>query len=247
MKFKNLNKTLLVAFMAVSLAACTNTNTPQPGAAANVDESAEVIVENSDIIDESIKEDSKNNSPADDKLEDVSSSKDQKADAGKTTIDVEKKEEKKDKEESSPEKSQEDLTSPSQKQENDNKESIDYQERDGVYVTNLVASQAGNRDPELALSSLADLKLENDMLTLEGSLDYLKDPNSYDNAEEYDKGVYSFKVTENTTFQAVGGMADPEIFTKEEFVDYYQGVKDSGLALKIEVKDGLVKTVSISS
>lgn len=246
MKINTLNKTLLAAFMAVTLAACTNTSTPQSSAAANPDENAEVVVESSDIIDESIKEDSEDNKPADDefvKKEDKKDSND-----SKTTIDVEKKQEVEAKKEEATSNVNEATTSNPEKQEEaSDKEDINYQERDGSYISNLIASKNGDRDPQAGLTSLANLKVDGETLTLEGTIDYLKDPNSYDNSEEYDKASYNFKLTSDTKFQAVGGMADPEIFTKEEFVDYYQGVKDSGLALKIEVKDGVVTTVSIAS
>ena len=65
MKINNLNKTLLAAFMAVTLASCSNSSAPQSDAAANESADTEVVAENSDIIDESIKEDSENNKPAD--------------------------------------------------------------------------------------------------------------------------------------------------------------------------------------
>lgn len=246
MKINTLNKTLLAAFMAVTLAACTNTSTPQSSAAANSDENAEVVVENSDIIDESIKEDSEDNKPADDEVVKKEDEKD--SNDSKTTIDVEKKQEVEAKKEEETSKVNETTTSNPEKQEEaSDKEDINYQEKDGSYISNLIASKNGDRDPQAGLTSLANLKVDGETLTLEGTIDYLKNPDSYDNSEEYDKASYNFKLTSDTKFQAVGGMADPEIFTKEEFVDYYQGVKDSGLALKIEVKDGVVTTVSIAS
>ena len=246
MKINTLNKTLLAAFMAVTLAACTNTSTPQSSAAANPDENAEVVVESSDIIDESIKEDSEDNKPADDEVAKKEDKKD--SNDSKTTIDVEKKQEVETKKEEDTSNVNEATTSNPEKQEEaSDKEDINYQEREGSYISNLIASKNGDRDPQAGLTSLANLKVDGETLTLEGTIDYLKNPDSYDNSEEYNKASYNFKLTSDTKFQAVGGMADPEIFTKEEFVDYYQGVKDSGLALKIEVKDGVVTTVSIAS
>ena len=58
---------------------------------------------------------------------------------------------------------------------------------------------------------------------------------------------HRFMVNDDTVFQAVGGTADPEIFDRESFIEWYQGVKDSGLALIVIVEDGIAKTVSISS
>lgn len=250
MKINNLNKTLLAAFMAVTLASCSNSSAPQSDAAANESADTEVVAENSDIIDESIKEDSENNKPADSEVvEDKESTKnsDNKEISSdkKSTIDVEKKEDSstENKEENNDKKD----TTAEDKEENNSQDNINYQEKDGSYISNLVSSKNGDRDPQMGLSSLSNLNIENNSLILEGSIDYLQNPDSYDNSEDYDKATYNFKINSDTTFQAVGGMADPEIFSKEVFVDYYQGVKDSGLALKIEVKDGVVTTVSIAS
>lgn len=250
MKINNLNKTLLAAFMAVTLASCSNSSAPQSDAAANESADTEVVAENSDIIDESIKEDSENNKPADNEVvEDKESTKnsDNKEISSdkKSTIDVEKKEDSstENKEENNDKKD----TAAEDKEENNSQDNINYQEKDGSYISNLVSSKNGDRDPQMGLSSLSNLNIENNSLILEGSIDYLQNPDSYDNSEDYGKATYNFKINSDTTFQAVGGMADPEIFSKEEFVDYYQGLKDSGLALKIEVKDGVVTTVSIAS
>ena len=250
MKINTLNKTLLAAFMAVTLAACTNTNTPQSSVAANASTSSEVVEQSSDIIDESIKEDSEKNKPADEEIsveKEKSNSEDDKeeAKANDTTIDVEKKADENTSSEENTKTRENEANSPSK--EESTKEDIDYQEREGTYISNLIASKNGDRDPQMGLTSLSNLSISDNTLSLEGTIDYFKNPDSYDNSEEYDKDTYNFKITTDTKFQAVGGMADPEIFTPEEFVEYYQGVKDSGLALKIDVKDGVATIVSIAS
>lgn len=251
MKINTLNKTLLAAFMAVTLAACTNTNTPQSSVAANASANSEVVEQSSDIIDESIKEDSEKNKPADEEIsveKEKSNSVDDKeeARANDTTIDVEKKADENTSSEENTKAKENEANSPSKKEES-TKEDINYQEREGTYISNLIASKNGDRDPQMGLTSLSNLSISDNTLSLEGTIDYFKNPGSYDNSEEYDKDTYNFKITPDTKFQAVGGMADPEIFTPEEFVEYYQGVKDSGLALKIDVKDGVATIVSIAS
>lgn len=250
MKINNLNKTLLAAFMAVTLASCSNSSAPQSDAAANESADTEVVAENSDIIDESIKEDSENNKPADSEVvEDKESTKnsDNKEISSdkKSTIDVEKKEDSstENKEENNDKKD----TTAEDKEENNSQDNINYQEKDGSYISNLVSSKNGDRDPQMGLSSLSNLNIENNSLILEGSIDYLQNPDSYDNSEDYDKATYNFKINSDTKFQAVGGLAESKIFSPEEFVKYYNEVKDSGLALKIEVKDGVATTVSIAS
>ena len=249
MKINNLNKTLLAAFMAVTLASCSNSSAPQSDAAANESADTEVVAENSDIIDESIKEDSENNKPADSEVvEDKESTKnsDNKEISSdkKSTIDVEKKE---DSSTENKENNDKKDTTAEDKEENNSQDNINYQEKDGSYISNLVSSKNGDRDPQMGLSSLSNLNIENNSLILEGSIDYLQNPDSYDNSEDYDKATYNFKINSDTKFQAVGGLAEPKIFSPEEFVKYYNEVKDSGLALKIEVKDGVATTVSIAS
>ena len=50
MKINTFNKTLLAAFMAVSLAACTNSGTPESSAAENTAVSTEASEENLSLI-----------------------------------------------------------------------------------------------------------------------------------------------------------------------------------------------------
>lgn len=240
MKINTFNKTLLAAFMAVSLAACTNSGTPESSAAENTAVSTEASEENKDIIDESITEDSENNKPAEekesvDKSEEETENKDSqtadKKEEKDSTIDVKKEEEAQ-------------ASNEEQSQENND---IKYEERDGLYFSTLAASKNGERDEEFNSPYLANLKIEGDTLTVEGTIDYLVNPEDFESAEKYENASYNFKLSDDVTLQAVGGLAEPEYFSKEEFVEYYQKVKDSGLALKIEVKDGVVTTVSFAS
>ena len=238
------NKILLTAILAVSLAACTNTaeNTPE-----SIDSQSQAEENQADdMVKESIeKEDSENNKPAEaDVNVDVakaSSQEDDKEDKAKeaeeTTIDVKKEDNKEEKVE---EKANE-------KENTEENTDISYQERDGSYISTLLASSNGIRDEQTGIAYLTDVKIDGNTLTIEGCLDYLTNPDSYDNAEEYDQGTYNFKIDENTKFQAVGGLAEPKTFSPQEFIEYYKGVKDSGLGLKIGVENGLVTVVSIAS
>ena len=66
--------------------------------------------------------------------------------------------------------------------------------------------------------------------------------------EELENNSYTFKIDENTEFLSGGGMANPTYYkTLEEFNNFYKEVKNSGLGLVITVKDGLVKSVLITS
>lgn len=236
MKINTFNKTLLAAFMAVSLAACTNSGTPESSAAENKAVSTEASEENKDIIEESITEDSENNKAAEEnesvgKSEEKDSQNADKEEEKDSTIDVKKEEEAQ-------------ASNEEQSQENND---IKYEERDGLYFSSLASSKNGERDEEFNSPYLANLKIEGDTLTVDGTIDYLVNPEDFESAEKYENASYNFKLSDDVTLQAVGGLAEPEYFSKEEFVEYYQKVKDSGLALKIEVKDGVVTTVSFAS
>lgn len=249
MKIKNLSKTLMAALLTLSLAACTNTteNTPE-----GIDSQSQAEENQSDdMLKESIeKEDSENNKPAEADVNiDVvkaSSQENEKEDKAKdseeTTIDVKKEDNNEDnnKEEKVEEKANE-------KENTEENTDISYQERDGSYISTLLSSSNGIRDEQTGIAYLSDVKIEGNTLTIEGCLDYLTNPDSYDNAEEFDQGTYNFKIDENTKFQAVGGLAEPKTFSAQEFIEYYKGVKDSGLGLKIGVENGLVTVVSIAS
>ena len=235
MKINTFNKTLLAAFMAVSLAACTNSGTPESSAAENTAVSTEVSEENKDIIEESITEDSENNKAAEEnesvgKSEEKDSQNADKEEEKDSTIDVKKEEAQASNEE--------------QSQENND---IKYEERDGLYFSTLAASKNGERDEEFNSPYLANLKIEGDTLTVDGTIDYLVNPEDFESAEKYENTSYNFKLSDDVTLQAVGGLAEPEYFSKEEFVEYYQKVKDSGLGLKIHVENGIVTTVSFAS
>ena len=239
MKINTFNKTLLAAFMAVSLAACTNSGTPESSAAENTAVSTEASEENKDIIDESITEDSENNKAAEenesvDKSEEKAENNDSqtvdKNEEKDSTIDVKKEEAQASNEE--------------QSQENND---IKYEERDGLYFSSLASSKNGERDEEFNSPYLANLKIEGDTLTVEGTIDYLVNPEDFESTDKYENASYNFKLSDDVTLQAVGGLAEPEYFSKEEFVEYYQKVKDSGLALKIHVENGIVTTVSFAS
>lgn len=239
MKINTFNKTLLAAFMAVSLAACTNSGAPESSAAENTAVSTEASEENKDIIEESITEDSENNKPAEEK-ESVDKSEEETENKDSQTAD--KKEEK----DSTIDVKKEEAQASNEEQTQENND-IKYEERDGLYFSTLAASKNGERDEEFNSPYLANLKIEGDTLTVEGTIDYLVNPEDFESAEKYENASYNFKLSDDVTLQAVGGLAEPEYFSKEEFVEYYQKVKDSGLALKIEVKDGVVTTVSFAS
>lgn len=131
----------------------------------------------------------------------------------------------------------------------DKKESEDknLHTKDGKYVTTLIAKLKGEADDYITSTAYA-YKIEDDKLVISGSFDYLDDPDNYEKVEEIkNEEDHKFVINDKTEFQAVGGMAPAQKFTKEDFLKYLEECKDTGLALIIYVEDGIAKTVEISS
>ena len=120
-------------------------------------------------------------------------------------------------------------------------------EKDGKYVTTMIAKLKGEADDYITSAAYA-YKFEDDRFVVSGSFDYLENPEDYEKVEEIkNEEDHKFVINDKTVFQAVGGMAKPEIFTKEDFLKYLEECKDTGLALIIFVENGVATSVSISS
>lgn len=218
MKISKIKISLLSLVFALGLTACGNEN------ADNTDQPSQAI-ETTENDNQEL-EDNTNES-----TEPMENTEDNQAE--QTTIEVEKPEE-----EQAPSEETTDQQAP------DNSDSLS---NDGSYVGTLMTEANGERNPEFEYATIANASVSDGKLIVNGSLDYRQDPNNYEDVSELSNTTHEFVLSSDTVFQAVGGMAEPETFTPEEFSSYYEGVKDSGLALVIEVIDGVVKTVSISS
>ncbi|WP_099320188.1 hypothetical protein [Anaerococcus sp. Marseille-P3625] len=236
MKVKTLNKAMILALLSLSLAACTSNTSQQTSPDVNTDQ-----VENSDDNTNEIVEEAK----ADNDMEntDIKENKtDDDADKT-TTIEVKKSDSKENKDKNTADK----------KESTDKKDSSkaldkNSKEKDGVYSSSLMSEKNGEREAELQTASVYDILAEEGKLTVKGSIDYQVDLNDYKNLEELENNSYTFKIDENTEFLSGGGMANPTYYkTLEEFNNFYKEVKNSGLGLVITVKDGLVKSVLITS
>lgn len=229
-------KPILLTLLASSLVACDS------------NEVADTSKENQENqIVEEVKEDnaSDENKPASDnidkdKLEDT---KENKEELEKDTIEVEKKESEDKIEDSNKDKEKEKEPS----QESSIEEDKNLHDKDGKYVTTLMAKLQGEPDEYLETSAYAS-NIEDDKLIVSGSFDLYANPENYDEVEHFENlEDHKFVINDQTEFQAVGGTAPAEKFTREEFLDYIEKVKDSGLALIIMVENGVATTVSISS
>ena len=133
------------------------------------------------------------------------------------------------------------------KEESEPSDEMIVEERDGRYFSTLMASKNGERSEDFNAGFVSNLTIEDDVLTVDGTIDYLVDLENTEDDEKYDKGSFHFNLSPDVKLQSAGGDQEPTIYTKEEFLQFYEDVKDSGLALFIDVKDGLVTLVSISS
>lgn len=227
-------KPILLTLIASSLVACEGNE--MADASKNTEENQIVEEANDDMKDD--------NKPADDNIdkENLKDTEEDKENLEKDTIEVEKKDSQDQKADSNKDKDKE---NPDKKtsEEEDSK----LHEDDGKYVTSLIAKLKGEPD-EYITTSAYDYKIEDDKFVVSGSIDYFKNPEDYENAEEIkNEKDHKFIIDDKTEFQAVGGTAPAQKFTKEEFLKYLEECKDSGLALIIFVEDGVATSVSISS
>lgn len=232
------NKILLTAILAVSLASCTNSDQGE-----NLSEDVVASMENDSTekstgeLTEDVSEDSNTDiSENEDNKEDDQKVEEPKAEE-KTVINV-KNQNKED--------SDKEIADDSQNT-SEGEEDMDYQDRDGVYTSSLMAEKNGEREQETGIAFVSNIKIEDETLIVEGTIDYFKNPGSGETAEELEKGEFNFKLGPDTKFQAVGGLAEPEIFTADEFIQKYQDLSNSGLGLNIEVQNGIAKVVSFAS
>ncbi len=254
MQIKSLNKALLVATLTLSFAACNNSTATRTNSVSPTEVQTEDNSE-SDIIEESIKDADENKAADSEKKEDTKI--DTETESKDDSKEVKDNDTVENPEDSSPvdEVKEEDMSAKKEDKneqttntdQTNNNDDTNYQTNDGYYSSTLIASKEGAREPETSMASICSVEASNDTLTVKGSIDYRLDPNNYENINELENTTYNFKINENTKFQAVSGLADPEIFTAEEFNQYYSGITESGLALIVEVKDGVAQTVSFSS
>lgn len=231
-------KPVIISMMALALVACDDTK-PQTSEITE----AEAVASEGASEDMNVENKASDNKPASDDQDAKAPTEDTDKDdenIKKETIEVKKNDMKKedkntDKKADAPAKA---------------KEKTKYEDaltEDGKYSTSLIASLKGKGDDYITATSYA-AKIEDDKLIISGSFDYYKDPSDYENAKEIEnKEDQKFVINDDTVFEAVGGMAPAKEMTRDEFVKYFEEVKESGLALIIFVENGVAKSVSISS
>lgn len=231
-------KPVIISMMALALVSCDDTK-PQtseitePEAVASEDTGEDINTPNKASENKPARDDQDAKATAENTDKDDENIKKETIEVKKA--DMKKEDKKIDKKEKAPAKAK------------DQTKAEDALTEDGKYSTSLIASLKGKGDDYISATSYA-AKIEDDKLIVSGSFDYYKDPSDYENAKEIEnKEEQKFVIDDNTTFEAVGGTAPAKEMTRDEFVKYFEEVKETGLALIIFVEDGMAKSVSISS
>lgn len=124
-------------------------------------------------------------------------------------------------------------------------------DKDGKYLTSIIASQNGDFN-ELGYGSIYEFYVDSNTNTLivKGSLNYNENTDDHDFLEsstQMDNATYTFKLDDNSILISTGGLNEQHPYTIEEFNNLANEVKDSGLGLVIVVENGVVKSASIAS
>lgn len=124
-------------------------------------------------------------------------------------------------------------------------------DKDGKYLTSIIASQNGDFN-DLGYASTYEFYVDGETNTLivKGSLNYNEDIDDHDFLEgstQMNNSTYTFKLDENSILRSTGGINEPHPYTIDEFNNIANDVKDSGLGLIIIVENSVVKSASIAS
>lgn len=127
---------------------------------------------------------------------------------------------------------------------------VEFNSADGFYYGYLQSSGqdkigAANEDGVL-YTIIYKAEILGDNLIIYGNFGY-KNFQDQDTVSVSDKGIYSFTVTDDTTFQMAGGDQGPETVSKEEFQGYLNDLIDSQLYFEVEISETSAKTVTISA
>ncbi len=126
---------------------------------------------------------------------------------------------------------------------------VEYETADGVMGSFLLASDRDKIDTTndygVFYRVIYEASLEGDELTACGSMDYR-------NSRDQDPITISsdlrhvFKVDENTVYQKAGEQGT-ETISREEFAEYLETRKDSGMYFEVQISGGVVTTVLLAA
>lgn len=120
--------------------------------------------------------------------------------------------------------------------------------KDGEYFSILAPNSDGEFDQQ-GFGTVADIRIEENSFIIDGSLNYTEQVGmGVDlDSEKLDHANYAFAIDENTKLTAISGLADQPDFTEEEFLDYFEECRGTGLGLVIQVENGIATSIAISS
>ncbi|MDO5048127.1 MAG: hypothetical protein Q4D88_06260 [Anaerococcus sp.] len=118
--------------------------------------------------------------------------------------------------------------------------------KDGIFRASLLTDKEARIQ---GLTYVDGIFIEDDLLKIQGSLYYNENADDlpYENGELLEGDYLAFRLNDQTQLKSEGGMAKEELHSVEEFNDLVDYVKDSGLGLIIDLKEGEVKSVIIAS
>lgn len=91
------------------------------------------------------------------------------------------------------------------------------------------------------------VKFENGYLIFSGILNYNEEMTGSFGDSTFDEGVYKFKLDPNVKIMAKSGLAKPEMMNEEEFINYLEKCRRSGLGFVVNVDNSMAYEVIISS
>ena len=110
---------------------------------------------------------------------------------------------------------------------------------DGVYYTCLVSSQ-----PTYSQEYISSIEFSDDKVFIDAV--FSKVENDFD-WTPVDKDTYIIAIDSNTKYLAGGGEDDPEVMSKDQFIEYINQLMDSGLGLRIVIENGYATEMGIWS
>lgn len=91
------------------------------------------------------------------------------------------------------------------------------------------------------------VKFENGYLIFSGILNYNEEMTGSFGDSTFDEGVYKFKLDPNVKIMAKSGLAKPEMMNEEEFINYLEKCRGSGLGFVVSVDNSMAYEIVISS
>lgn len=124
---------------------------------------------------------------------------------------------------------------------------LTYITKDGSYEGGLRSSANGQPTYNYGSLRWSTIDAKENVLLVNGTVNYNLEL-FQDGADSLlPDGTRAFRLTDKTIYQAIGGTAPPAKFTQDKFNKYLYEVRNTGLGLIIEVNNGYVTHVSISS